>query len=229
MTTPIPDGKSCLLLVEGTDDEAFFSQLVSRLNHPKEAQLHIMGYGGKDQLSGRLREYMRDPNFKYVTQLGIVRDKDFNTNAFNSVLSHIRRANRRNPRKLPFPTRPRQQSEGNPKVSVLLLPSDENEGMLEDLVLEMVCTDPIISCVENYICCLQDKQVDVENNRDRLPKAKVRVFVNGKNVERKNSSQGEATRVSLQYIFTARWWRDEYWNHQCLTQAKEFLTQLLID
>ena len=99
--------------------------------------------------------------------------------------------------------------------------------MLEDLVLDMVSEDPIISCVENYICCLQDKQVDIENNMDRLPKAKVRVFVNGKNVERKNSSQKEATRVSLQYVFTARWWQEAYWDHKCLTQTKDFLTQLL--
>ena len=74
MTTPIPEGKSCLLLVEGTDDEAFFIQLVSRLNHTHVSQLHIMPYGGKDRLSERLREYMRDPNFKHISRLGIARD-----------------------------------------------------------------------------------------------------------------------------------------------------------
>lgn len=170
MTTPIPESKSRLLLVEGSDDEAFFSQLVSRLDHPHKAELHIMQYGGKDQLNSRLREYMRDPNFKHILRLGIVRDQDFNTHAFNSVLSHIRRANRRNPRKLPFPTRPRQLSQGNPRVAVLLLPSDDREGMLEDLVLEMVDEDPILFCVDNFICCLQDNHVDIESNKSRLPK-----------------------------------------------------------
>ena len=94
-------------------------------------------------------------------------------------------------------------------------------------MLEMVSEDPIISCVESYIGCLQQKQVDIENNKERLPKAKVRVFVNGKNLERKNISRKEITRVSLHYIFTARWWRDDYWNHNCLMQTKAFLTQLL--
>ncbi|MCY4071075.1 MAG: hypothetical protein OXG60_07235 [Chloroflexi bacterium] len=227
MTTPIPDDKSCLLLVEGADDEAFFSQLVSRLNHPQASQLHIMTYGGKDQLSERLREYMRDPNFKHISRLGIVRDQDFNTHAFNSVLTHIRRANRRNTRKLPYPKYPRQLSIGYPQVAVLLLPSDDREGMLEDLVLDMVSEDPIMACVENYFCCLKEKQVDIQHNMDRLPKAKVRVFVNGKNVERKNSNRKEATRISLQYIFTARWWQEAFWDHVCLKQAKAFLSHLL--
>lgn len=227
MTTPIPSGKSCLLLVEGKDDEAFFSEIISRLNHPQASQLHIMQYGGKDQLSARLREFTRDPKFKDVLRLGIVRDKDFNTNAFNSVLSHIRRANRRNPRKLSSPKNPRQLSDGFPRVGVLLLPYDDEEGMLENLVLAMVAQDPIMSCVEDHIHCLRDTGIDIEKNRDRLPKTKVRTFVSGKNVERKNSSKKEATRVSLSYVFAARWWKEEYWHHDCLKQTKAFLTQLL--
>ena len=229
MTQPIPNGKSHLLLVEGKDDEAFFSRLVSRLDHPRKSQLHIMEYGGKDQLSARLREFMRDPNCKYVSRLAIVRDKDFNTNAFNSVLSHIRRANRRNPRKLPFPRTVEQLSSGSPRVAILLLPSDEPEGMLEDLILKMVAEDPIIACVDDYICCLRDISVDVEQYRARLPKAKVRVFINGKNIERKNSNQKEGTRVSLQYVFDARWWKESYWDHDCLKPCKAFIRQLLAD
>ena len=49
-------------------------------------------------------------------------------------------------RQLPKPSKPREAAGTKPKVSVLLLPEDDGDGMLENLVLDAIGEDEITNC-----------------------------------------------------------------------------------
>ena len=226
MTALIPEGKSRLLLVEGKEDQEFFIQLGYHLQFSKETPLHILQYEGKDKLARFLYQLIQNPNFNQVLQIGIVRDADYNTDAFQSVQSAIRRASQYSKQQLTVPQSPMQPSEGKPKVSVLILPTDR-EGMLEDLVLDALNEDLIMPCVDDFFTCLRDNHIDIV--QERLPKARVRVFITGKNVDGQATAGADTDKLYLSDIYHMGWWRAEFWDHESFNDAKAFLRQLVMD
>lgn len=229
MTIKIPDDKSRLLLVEGKEDQEFFIQLGSQLDSqefPQELFPHILQYGGKDNLGNCLRLLMRHPNFKQISHIGIVRDADYGTDAFQSVQSALKYANRDNAQQLPIPQSPIQPAGESPKVSALILPTDA-EDMLEDLVLDALKEDTVMRCVDDFFICLTDREVTVV--RERLSKARVRVFIIGKNMDAQATVGDDADRRYLSDIFHMTWWRPELWEHESFDDAKAFLRRLAAD
>lgn len=226
MTALIPEGKSRLLLVEGKEDQEFFIRLGYHLQFSEETPLHILQYEGKDKLAGFLYQLIQNPEFNQVLQIGIVRDADYNTDAFQSVQSAIRRTNQYSKQQLPVPQSPMQPSEGKPEVSVLILPAD-TEGMLEDLVLDALNEDSIMSCVDDFFTCLGDHHIDIA--QERLPKARVRVFITGKNVDGQATAGADADKLYLSDIYRMSWWRAEFWEHESFHDARAFLRQLVMD
>ena len=229
MTALIPESKSRLLLVEGKEDQEFFIQLGSQLDSqefPQELFPHILQYGGKDSLGNYLRGLMSLRNFKQISHIGIVRDADYGTDAFQSVQSALKYANRRNAQQLPIPQSPIQPAGENPKVSALILPTNA-EGMLEDLVLDALKEDTVMRCVDDFFTCLTDREVTVV--RERLSKARVRVFIIGKNMDAQATVGDDADRRYLSDIFHMTWWRPELWEHESFDDAKAFLRRLAVD
>lgn len=225
MTALIPESKSRLLLVEGKEDQEFFIQLGSR-EFPQELFPQILQYGGKDNLGNYLRGLMRLRNFKQISHIGIVRDADYGTDAFQGVRSALEYANRRNAQQLPIPQSPIQPAGESPKVSVLILPTDA-EGMLEDLVLDALKEDTVMRCVDDFFICLADRErVFV---RERLSKARVRVFIIGKNMDAQATVGDDADKRYLSDIFHMSWWREELWEHESFNDAKAFLQWLAAD
>ena len=220
MTELIPEGASRLLLVEGREDKQFFIQL----GYPSELPC-ILQYEGKNNLAGFLYQLIQNSNFKQVSQIGIVRDADYGTDAFQSVRTAIKNANANSPRQLPVPETVIEPSEGSPKVSVLILPSEKRDGMLEDLVLDALNDDPITPCVNDFFTCLKDRKVEIV--QERLSKARVRVFITGKNVDRQAAVSNDTDKLYLSDIYKMSWWRDEFWNHEGFNEAKAFLRQLV--
>lgn len=233
MTELIPEGTSRLLLVEGKEDKEFFIQLHSHLKFPERIPW-ILKYEGKDKLKDKLSEFLyqliRVPNsnFKQVSQIGIVRDADYGTDAFQSVQTAIKNANANSPRQLPVPRTVIEPSEGSPKVSVLILPSEKRDGMLEDLVLDALNDDPITPCVDDFFTCLKNRKVEIV--QERLSKARVRVFITGKNVDRQATVSDDTDKLRLSDIYKMSWWRgDAFWKHESFDEAKAFLRQLVFD
>ena len=223
MTELIPEGTSRLLLVEGKEDKQFFIQL----GYPSELPC-ILQYEGKNNLAGFLYQLIQNSNFKQVSQIGIVRDADYGTDAFQSVRTAIKNANANSPRQLPVPKTVIEPSEGSPKVSVLILPSEERDGMLEDLVLDALNNDPITPCVNDFFTCLKDRKVEIV--QERLPKARVRVFITGKNVDRQAAVSDDTDKLYLSDIYKMSWWRGAaFWKHESFDEAKAFLRQLVFD
>lgn len=222
MRSLIPEGVSRLLLVEGKEDQEFFIQL----SYPSEPP-HILQYEGKDKLKNRLLQLIQDPNFKQITRIGIVRDADYGTDAFQSVRTALKNANANSPRQLPVPETVIEPSEGTPRVSVLILPSEERDGMLEDLVLDALKEDTVMSCVDDFFTCLTDRKVEIV--QERLSKARVRVFITGKNMDAQATVGKDTDKLYLSDIYKMSWWRDEFWEHESFNDAKKFLQKLISD
>jgi hypothetical protein len=159
--------KARLLIVEGRDDEEFFDALVNRLGRQ---DIQVAGIGGKTKLRARLKALVKDPAFEGVQVLAIVRDADADPkSAFESVKDALKAAG------LPSPRRAMSVAKGHPKTGVMILPSIDKKGELENLCLEAVINDPAMDCTEDFFDCLQ-KKGGARRKKD-VAKAKVRVFL----------------------------------------------------
>lgn len=166
--------KAHLLIVEGNDEKNFFEAML-RLSTVSDFQ--VMDIGGKDKLRAELRAINNEGGFDNAKSIGIVRDGDGNNQgAFDSVCSALKSV------KLPFPSRPLELCEGEPRISIMIMPPEEVESgrMLEDLCLEAVAKDPdtqsAMLCVDDYFGCLGE-QADITHKPNALPKARLHAFL----------------------------------------------------
>ena len=226
MNIRIPEGKSRLMLVEGKEDQEFFIKLATHLDVIDGWPLQIEQLHGKGNFSEYLLALTRHARFGNVTAIGIVRDADFGTNSFQSARDTILSANEVSPRQLPVPQHPMELVEGTPNLTVLVLPSSEREGMLEDLVMDVFADDPVTACVDAYFDCLREITSGV--SQAKVSKARLRAFVTGKNVS-DEATGDDSDKLYLSDVFHMSWWRNEFWDYSVFDQAKAFLTQLLAD
>ena len=231
MAELIPDGKTRLLLVEGQDDQVFFKNFIdhlaaSEISRLNVSEIAVIQYRGKDQLTRRLRELKKARYFEEVTHIGIVRDSDFNTDAFRSVQDRIRTVNSEGSPLIHVPNSPITPTASVPSVSILIVPSSDREGMLDDLVMDALKVDPISICVDNYLKCLGEN--DVEVVPERKTKARIRVFLIAKNVDRATEVAGITDRLYLSEAYETTLWRENgLWDSEVLGEVKTFLRQLL--
>ncbi|HAA26404.1 MAG TPA: hypothetical protein DCE56_00400 [Cyanobacteria bacterium UBA8553] len=161
-STPQALSKPKLLIGEGKEEVDFFTAFLTHLNI---SDIQVEQYGGKQGLKSYLRTLVVRPGYLDVVSLGITRDADNSAqSAFQSVCNCLNRAS------LPVPSQPREIVGDNPQVSVMILPDGQNTGMLEDLCLAAVVTDPVLQCVDDYFDCVYTTVGREPNN-----KAKARV------------------------------------------------------
>ncbi len=225
MTIKIPADKPRLLLVEGADDKEFFRKLAEHLGI--RDRIHLVAYKGKSNLDDYLIMILQDGHFANRRHIGIVQDSDYNTNAFNSVISALDTANRNSSKdKFSIPPEVLAPSTELPYVSVLPVPLD-SEGSLEDLVLDALQADPIMPCVNDYFACLTKGGVQIAPNR--ASKSKLNVFIAGKIADREQATRRDTNRKFLREAVAMTWWRPELWEHESFNDAKAFLQWLAAD
>ena len=170
MTLPQQDGATTtkLLLVEGNDDLRFFRALSQAIG---TADVFVDSYNGKPNLGNDLSDRVRSPGFQAVSSLGIVRDADESSNsAFDSVIGSLRRGG------LPTPNAPADPVERDGlRVSVLILPPDEQEGELENVCLSSIVGTPDFQCVESYFDCLSKVEPVISANH--IAKARLHSYL----------------------------------------------------
>jgi len=155
-----------VLVVEGKDDKNFFEALIEHLGL---RNIQVEDIGGKTQLRDRLKALVQTPGFPQVTSLGVVRDANNDHDAaFQSVCGALLNAGLR------VPERPWITVGGEPKVVVVILPKENENGMLEDLCLEAKISDPAMPCVNQYFECLESQGLDPPIN---LSKARIHTFL----------------------------------------------------
>ncbi|MBI4772182.1 MAG: hypothetical protein HY784_17625 [Chloroflexi bacterium] len=137
-----------MLVGEGVEEVRF---LRAFLTHLQIKDVQVEHYGGKSGLAAYLKALTGPPRsgFREVTTLGITRDADADwTTAFQSVGDVLGKLG------LSVPTAPGLFATGSPRVGVLILPGNNEPGMLEDLCLAAVEDDPGMPCVDEYLECV---------------------------------------------------------------------------
>ena len=135
------------LVVEGNDQVNFFRAFVK---HVSLANVQIQNFGGISELRAFLAALAVEPDFEdWVERLGIVRDAETHAEgAFESVRSSLANAG------LPAPDGPEVLTgDRPPAVSVLILPGEGREGMLETLLCESFAGKRIDRCIDEFFEC----------------------------------------------------------------------------
>ncbi len=148
MTKAIQIEKKILLLVEGKDPRNFFEAFIEHLSLEN---IQIQDFGGVDELRGFLLGFVNMPNFhEIVRSIGIVRDAESSAEgAFQSVQSSLKNA------KLSVPHNPQESTATHPRVTVLILPGDNRQGMLETLLCESFVNTPEDRCINDFFKCVE--------------------------------------------------------------------------
>ena len=90
------------------------------------------------------------PGFQAVQSIGIVRDAETSAGgAFQSVQSVLSNA------ALPVPGSPVGRTNTRPAVTVLILPGDNRQGMLETLLCESFADNPVEDCIDGFFKCVE--------------------------------------------------------------------------
>jgi hypothetical protein len=232
----VPVGKTRLLMVEGRTDLEFFRQLGFYLKFTKDTPLQIMEYEGKDNLQNFLALVQNEPEFKYVTHIGIVRDADFTGGAFQSVQSALAGANQENLDRKPYPIPVAVTNflvANDLQVGVFIMPDGQSDGMLESLLLRVLQDDAIMTCVDDYFACIE--KTNINPKPEPLPKAtmrvymaalyqgKIRSYIEGKNIDFEASTD-DRNKSYLSDIYKMTWWT---WEHEAFNPIKSFVLKLV--
>ncbi len=234
MNERIPDGVSRVLVVEGNEDRYFFCKWLEHLGRHEE--FHFAVCDGKDNLAVELANILIDDNFTKIDHVGIICDNDYSEirsgkQPFQIILEEIARANQEvkdsGPlRELPTPEQPRRPIGDGPAISVLLLPADDEDGMLETLVLRAIGQNDIMDCVDEYICCLNRASLELKAARES--RSKLSVYISGKILAEEFATNDDSRRWFLTQAVDMKWWADEnMWDKPAFDDAKAFLLQLL--
>ena len=163
------------LLVEGKDERNFFEAFNQRLEF---ANVQVQVLDGKDRLRESLETLAGTSNFRIVKSIGIVRDADGSADkAFKSVQTSLRNANRAvrtwSGVEFPVPDRPEERTGDGPAVSVLILPGDTEEGMLETLLRRTFAGTEVDRCIDAFLACAAESG----NVIDRHDKARAHAYL----------------------------------------------------
>ena len=227
MAQRIPDDATRLLVVEGKGDKTFFKKLLRHLRMKDEFYIHPCG--GKDKLGDNLLNILKEDRFENYRCIGIICDNDYpdsrgNDTPLEDVTKHIEYANNEAKAssvsaQLDIPRIPREPTAGIPSVSVLLLPSDDTDGAVEDLIFEAIGQDRIMDCVDDYLRCLMDN--GLSPREARIARAKLSIYVSGKSLDSKHANSKDARRPFLTDTVRAKWWREEaMWDRPAFDDTK---------
>ena len=234
----IPANISRILVVEGPEDKTFFHGLAEHLII--QQQIYIVVCNGKNELATTLESILNDGNFYNLNHIGIICDNDFPDSRegklpLETVRDEVDKANAkvspilRKSRNLPKPSKPREVAGTKTKVSVLLLPDDNRDGMIENLVLDAIGEDEITKCADTYYACLETK-AKLKPQEARRPRSRLSVYISGKILDMKYATNDDSRRWFLTQAVEMKWWQDEnMWDKSAFEDAKTFLKQLLDD
>lgn len=161
--------KDKLLLVEGNDEQNFFQKLMQEITLDN---IQIIPMGGKENFrTPNFKSVINTPGFREVKALGIVRDANSKAaNVLTAICTVLRECN------LPQPTQAMAITNTVPKVGILIIPPNAEEGEIEDLCLSSLKEYSEMSCIDNYFNCLKKKLLPDKFPKD-LSKAKIQAFL----------------------------------------------------
>lgn len=168
------------LLAEGRAAKVCLEALLRTMGRTDS---QVQDFGGIGELRAFLKALVRSPGFRQVvTHVLVLRDAERSpADAFQSVCGAFAAA------QLPVPEECAVLTSGRLRSGVFLFPGQGCPGMIEDLFLECVSTDPAIACVDEFIDCVQ-RRTGVRPTPEQ--KARVQAFLASR--ERPGLLLGEA-------------------------------------
>jgi hypothetical protein len=163
-----------LLLVEGKDEDMFFSALFKHLGIARCKIKSVEGKTnftttGNDAIRALLKSSEAEPDGEFVPAIGILCDSDGNPRgAFDSRLTALTKLQKEMPA-LQLPSEPNQWAGGKPNLGIFII---ENE--LEDICLTATMFPDVLPCVEAFIECLpKERRAAIK----KMSKAKVNAYL----------------------------------------------------
>ncbi|MGN7613944.1 DUF3226 domain-containing protein [Magnetococcales bacterium HHB-1] len=210
--SPIEITKPYLLIIEGFNECGLFSQLIDKLALTDKIQIH--NYDGKHKPQVKFRAVKASPGFKKLKGYAITRDAD---NNFKGALESLQNTLRTNSQPIPSENGTFTQSDQGMRISIMVIPPDNQNGMLETLCLESVSNKPQMHCVNQLIACLKEKEKKEEIPEKELPK----------NIEKARARIYFSTFPTPIHSMTKAI-EKQCWNldHACFNPIKKFLKDL---
>ena len=170
MPQPAAIKSAIQLLVEGNDQRNFFEAFT---RHLSISNVQIQNFGGVNELRDFLEGLVSATGFRETVQsIGIVRDAEMSARgAFQSVQSALSNA------ALPTPNRPAERTGTSPAITVLILPGDDRQGMLETLLCESFAATPVEDCIDDFFKCVESLP---DMSIDRPDKARAHAYLTTK-------------------------------------------------
>ena len=157
------------VLVEGDDEVRLFGALAKHLGI---SDLQINQYGGSPKLRSYLKAFQLLDGVENIKSLAVVADADSDRNrAEDRIRGALSAAD------LPSPSEPLEVlSQDSLCVCYLVVPHEAESGMIEDVCLDSVESDPAIDCVDGYFECI--RQTNVPGPKEvRMAKARLHAFL----------------------------------------------------
>ncbi len=148
-----------LVVGEGSEEVLFFE---SWLKHLEISDTQVVEYKGKSMLKPFLAALHRFPGFDRLETLAITRDADDDpVGAEQSVNAALADAG------LPSHLR----------VEIYILPEKNKAGALENVCLETIREQPIETCIESYLRCAQQADLNYDWNIGDAAKSRIRAWL----------------------------------------------------
>lgn len=169
------DGLGLTGSLNESDIAAFNRVRKAILTRLDPSDIEIRDFGGNEELPDFLSDFVNAvrsaPGARSnLEAIGIVRDAESNSvDAFQFVRKAISKL------ELTPPDCPMQIVGENPRIGVLILPPNKDDGMLEDICLDAVQADPAMPCVQEYLECVEDKILNWPSGNRK--KATVQAFL----------------------------------------------------
>ena len=170
------------VIVEGQDEVRVFRSIAKHLSI-SDIQVHECG--GYPKLRSFLKTFKGLSGFGLVRSLAVVADANSSRTDREQGIRNTLHA-----MDLPIPSRPLEVASGpDLKVAYLVVPHSRDTGMIEDVCLDSVKTDPAIECVEHYFECIRQTRLSGPK-QVRMSKARIHAFLASR--ERPELRLGEA-------------------------------------
>jgi len=197
--------KENILFVEGKDEKNFFDALLKRLDI---TDVQIIDVSGKDNFQTHFSAYMQTERaLSRIKNMGFVRDAEKNeaNSAFQSICSVLKKYGLACPSELCKPV-----EQDKKKISIFIMPNNNDCGMLEDLCIKAIQGSGIFNCVESFIQCYEGK---IEKDKYNKSKASILAYLSAQVPI--VYSLGNAAQQSV-FDFS----------HPCFDSIKKFLIEL---
>ncbi len=141
--------KEYVIIVEGNDDKRLVDDLLKA--EAKKNSIQVVNAQSKSNIPALLKNFSKQSGIYTLKKLAIILDADRNPSQEKlSIEKHIKKAG--------IPS--------NVEISFLIVP-ENREGMLEDICMNSVDSDPTKNCIDEFLTCIEPQVEELPRNASK--------------------------------------------------------------